>query len=68
MTTSVTDEITQYLDERDARAAAEKEAAELRGIAEAIRDMERLDKEAARGDAALLERAQHPGSSVVYLN
>jgi hypothetical protein len=53
---------------RAKQAKAAKEAAELKGIAQAIRDMERLDKEAAREDVALLKRAEHPGNAVVHLN
>lgn len=45
------------------------ELADLQGTAEVLADMERLDQEAAHErDVALLERARHPGDSVVHLN
>lgn len=73
MTISLADQLdecweTHAADEAHAEALA-AQLADLQSTAEVLADMERLDREAAHErDVVLLERAKHPGNSVVHLN
>lgn len=69
MTLSVTEQLdTAWAEHKADTDHAEALAAEVAGIeavTQVIADMDRLDGER---DAELLQRAKHPGDTVVYLN